>query len=310
MTFEYKVEQASFNSNGTDIVGRLLLPERQGRSPAVTILGPVGFVKEQAPIQYATRLAKQGFAVLLFDPRFHGESGGEPRRFESGEAKTQDVIAAIDYLCTREQIDHDRIGALGICQGVNWTVRAANIDTRIRTVGLVAGHYLLPDVAINYLGSAENLANRLRKAKKARLTFESTGKVDYIHIVSPSLDIPDPEALLSFPAIQKFYIRWQDREQGLEHRGLWENRITTMSESLIWEYDVRPSLVQLATPLMMIHADRAATGPKIPRQLFETINSSSKELVWLENAGQIQFYEDPIVIDSAISHLSRFFDAN
>ena len=66
-------------------------------------------------------------------------------------------------------------------------------------------------------------------------------------------------------------------------------------------------MARLTTPTLMIHADRAASGPKIPRALFETIPAARKELLWLGNQTQFQFYEDPITIDAATHHLAAYF---
>lgn len=64
----YEIEQIRFMCDNTEIVGMLLRPGTDQPVPAVTVLGPVAFVKEQAPIQYATRLAGNGVAALVFDP--------------------------------------------------------------------------------------------------------------------------------------------------------------------------------------------------------------------------------------------------
>lgn len=38
---------------------------------------------------------QRGIHYLDFDPRTHGENDGEPRIYESGKAKVQDIKAAI-----------------------------------------------------------------------------------------------------------------------------------------------------------------------------------------------------------------------
>ena len=79
LTSDYTTEHVRFQSAGTEVVGLLFLPKGSTDSrPAIPILGPFGFVKEQAPAQYAARLADAGFVTLIFDPRFSGESGGDP----------------------------------------------------------------------------------------------------------------------------------------------------------------------------------------------------------------------------------------
>jgi len=303
----YAVERVTYPSQSVPVVGNLFLPSGEGQKPAIIVIGPVGFVKEQAPLQYASRLVREGYVTLIFDPRFHGESGGEPRRFESGTEKVKDISAAIDFLAQRPDVDPARIHVLGVCQGANWTIEAAIIDTRIRAISVVAGHYLTPEVATMYLGAPANIENRLAKGRAAEARFKASGQIDYINIVSPSLAQPDPDALLTAPPIQMFYIRWADRTPFLAHRGLWENRLTAMSEHLIWGHRIDQAVPKLKTPTLMIHADRAASGGDIPRKLFAAMPTEKKELVWLGGQGQLQFYEDPLTIEQAIPHIARFF---
>jgi len=154
---QYTFEKITFLSRGAGVVGNLLVPNTEGRKPAVVIIGPVAYVKEQSPIQYATRMAKAGYVTLIFDPRYHGESHGEspgePRRWESRQAKVEDLRAAVDYLAAHASVDAGRIYGLGVCQGVNWMIEATSQDARIRRLAIVAGHYLMPETARMYLGS-------------------------------------------------------------------------------------------------------------------------------------------------------------
>ncbi len=265
--------------------------------------GPVAYVKEQAPIQYASRLAKEGYATLIYDPRYHGESAGMPRRLESRKAKVEDVQAAVEFMATREQVDASRISVVGFCQGMNWAVEASVNNPRVRSVALVVGHYLMPETAALYLGNAENVAARIAKAQASKAAFDSTGQVNYIPIVS----LTDNTALLTARPIHDFYYHWADRGAFAAHRGVWENRITQMSEADIWGHRIDGQLKLLNTPALMVHSDRAASGPKIPRQLFDLIASQDKHAVWFEGRNQIQFYQDPLTIDMVIPHLTTHF---
>jgi hypothetical protein len=299
----YSVERVTFKSGGLDVVGNLFAPAGKGPWPAVAVIGPVAFVKEQAPLQYASRLVREGFAVLIFDPRYHGESAGEPRRWESRQAKVEDLRAAVSFLAVRAQIDPGRLHLLGVCQGSNWVVEAAADDPRVRSLSVVAGHYLMPETAALYLGSPENVALRISRAQESKAAFLRNGQVDYIPIVSLS----DRDALLTPKPIHDFYYRWADRGPFAAHTGLWENRITRMSEADIWGHRIDEQLKRLNQPVLMVHSDRAATGPVIPRRLFDEIASKNKQAVWLEGRNQIQFYQDPMTIDMVVPHLARFF---
>ena len=292
-----------FESRGVQLVGQLHLPQGPGPHPAVVILGPVAFVKEQAPTHYAANLARAGCAALVFDPRFHGESDGTPRRFENGEAKTEDVRAALDLLAARSDIDAEQLYLLGVCQGVNWMIQAALQDPRVKALALVAGHYLTPDVAALYLGGPEQVRQRTRKGQAARVAFEQTGEAAYIPVVD------SPDALLLSPAIAAWYLPWEHRgrQAALSYKGLWENRLTAMSEELIWGHDVRPAAARLTVPTLMVHANGAASGPEIPRQIFEGIASERKHLVWLGEQVQFQFYDDPVTIAAASDEIAAWF---
>lgn len=298
---QYDVRAVSFPSSSETIVGRLLTPASTGPHPAVAIMGPVAFVKEQSPVQYATRLAARGLAVLIFDPRYHGESSGMPRRFESGEAKIEDYRAAVDFLVTQKDIDADRLHLLGICQGVNWAIEASIRDDRVASLAAVAGHYLTSETAKMYLGDDATIAVRMERAAAASAKFADTGEVEYIPIVGSD------KALLTAKAIADWYLPWGNGAPWLTFRGGWENRITAMSESDIWGWRIDDTAPRLTLPVLMIHGDKAASGTEIPRRIFAGIASKRKALHWINDANQLQFYEDPLIIDAAVNALAPHF---
>ena len=75
--------RVEFDSEGTNVVGELHVPDGDGRFGAAVLLGPLTSVKEQATASYARALSRRGWAALAFDPRCFGESAGEPRQFEN-----------------------------------------------------------------------------------------------------------------------------------------------------------------------------------------------------------------------------------
>ncbi|MFB2924287.1 MULTISPECIES: alpha/beta hydrolase [Aerosakkonema] len=301
----YTMERVTFTNDGVELVGNLYIPDGLTQpAPALPILGPVAFVKEQSPVQYATRMAKEGFISLAFDPRFHGESGGEPRRYESPQAKVSDLKAAVSYLLTRPEVDQDRIYILGVCQGTNWAIQATTEDSRVKALALVAGHYLTKQTADEYNGGEEKTLARIERAKQAKAKYEETGEMEYIPIVS----LEDPHALLLPKPIYEWYIRWANRGPAWNFQGLWENRITAMSEAELWTYRVDETIKNLNKPTLMVHADKAATGPVIPKKIFESIPAKDKELVWLGDKIQFQFYEEPETIDKAAINIAAWFN--
>lgn len=121
------------NRYGITLAADLYIPRNaSGKLPAIAVSGPFGAVKEQASGLYAQTLAERGFLTVAFDPSYTGESGGEPRYVASPDINTEDFSAAVDYLSTRDDVDPERIGILGICGFGGFAINAAAIDTRIK----------------------------------------------------------------------------------------------------------------------------------------------------------------------------------
>ena len=121
------------NRYGITLCGDLYLPKAStGSLPAIAVAGPFGAVKEQCAGLYAEELASRGFAALAFDPSFIGESGGEVWNVASPDINTEDFCAAVDFLSTRDFIDPERVGILGICGWGGMALNAAAMDTRIK----------------------------------------------------------------------------------------------------------------------------------------------------------------------------------
>lgn len=52
-------------------------------------------------------------------------------------SRVEDISSAVDYLTTLSYVDSNRIGALGICAGSGYTIKASTLDRRIKTVAAV-----------------------------------------------------------------------------------------------------------------------------------------------------------------------------
>jgi uncharacterized protein len=74
-----------------------------------------------AALKEARMIARNGYGVLLLDPRGQGKSGGDNVRW----AGDRDLIAAAEYLQTRSDIDPDRIAGFGSSVGGEILIEAA-----------------------------------------------------------------------------------------------------------------------------------------------------------------------------------------
>ena len=121
------------NRYGITLAADLYMPkEVSGKQPAIAVCGPFGAVKEQCAGLYTQTMAERGFLTLAFDPSFTGESGGMPRYMASPDINTEDFQAAVDFLSVMDEVDHDKIGILGICGWGGMALNTASLDTRIK----------------------------------------------------------------------------------------------------------------------------------------------------------------------------------
>jgi len=79
-------------------------------------------------------LASAGYGIFLIDLRAHGSSDGDTSTF--GLREGDDVVAAVNYLLTRVDVDGRKIGALGISLGAQAALRGALRTDKIQALVL------------------------------------------------------------------------------------------------------------------------------------------------------------------------------
>ena len=139
-----RVPAAGFSLAATVTAPVDLTPPADGRWPAVLLVPGTGPVDRDeivsgVPIfrQLAWTLTDRGFVVARYDKRGFGQSGG---RAESATLVdyAQDVREMVRYLQRREDVDRDRIVAVGYGEGGWIGLLAARRENRIRGLALVA----------------------------------------------------------------------------------------------------------------------------------------------------------------------------
>jgi len=131
----YRQEEVLFSNGGIKLAGTLTRPETGEPFGAVVLLqgsGPVNRDEEAfgwKPFQvFADHLTRSGLAVLRFDSRGVGGSGGTAYQYGLNDVAS-DALAAVRYLESRPEIDHRRIGLCGHSQGgIVATLCAAECD--------------------------------------------------------------------------------------------------------------------------------------------------------------------------------------
>ena len=131
------IKSVSLKVDGIDIAGQLYLPE--GDAPYHTVCTchgiPAGPPDPNA-VGYASLaeyLGSNGLAVLIFNFRGTGESGGNIDML----GWTRDLGAMLDYLYALDEVDKSRLSLLGFSGGAAVSVYVAAGDKRVAAV--VAG---------------------------------------------------------------------------------------------------------------------------------------------------------------------------
>jgi len=133
LTPPYREEEATFTNLTANarLAGMLTIPAGPGPFPAVVLLsdaGPQdrdGTVGDFAPLGLlADFLTRRGIAVLRFDDRGVGKSGGTPAITTAD--LVSDAQAGMNFLRTRPEIDLSHLGLVGHGEGGNVALLAAS----------------------------------------------------------------------------------------------------------------------------------------------------------------------------------------
>ena len=113
-------------ADGVQLATTLYLPDGTPPAegwPAVMMLHGLGGTRADLAALAETQYVQHGYAVLTFDARGHGESGGVVGL--DGPAEIGDVRALHDRLAARPDVDGARIGGWGVSYGAAAVLRAA-----------------------------------------------------------------------------------------------------------------------------------------------------------------------------------------
>jgi fermentation-respiration switch protein FrsA (DUF1100 family) len=317
------------NHFGIELAADLYIPKdtslkANGKFPAIAVSGPFGAIKEQSSGLYAQHMAERGFLTIAFDPSFTGESGGEPRYMNSPDINTEDFMASVDFLSTRDDVDPERIGIIGICGWGGMAINAAGIDTRVKATVASTMYDMSRVTANGYFDQANNAKarNEMRKALMAQRTKEfKDGKYE---LAGGVVDPLPADA----PFFVKDYYDYYKTPRGYHKRSLNSNMgwIKSAGTSLL-NTKLLAYANEIESAVLVIHGEKAhsryfsegafekMTGKKVkvPAKLDPSKNWSltvgNKELLIIPGAVHTDLYDD---VNGRIPYdkMEEFFKAN
>lgn len=276
------------NRYGITLAADLYKPKQaEGRLAAIAVCGPFGAVKEQSSGLYAQILAERGFLAIAFDPSFTGESGGEPRNVASPDINTEDFCAAVDYLCSREDVDPERIGIIGICGWGGFALNAAAIDTRIKATVTSTMYDMSRVTANGYFDAMDSDARyELRKQLNAQRTE------DYVNgsyalaggVVDP---LPDDA-----PQFVKDYHAYYKTTRGYHKRSLNSNGGWNKTSALSFiNMPILSYSSEIRSAVLMLHGEKAHSR-YFSEDAFKKLQGDNKELVIIPGASHVDLYDN------------------
>lgn len=282
-------EKVTFrNRYGITLAADMYIPKNaEGKLAAIAVSGPFGAVKEQSSGLYAQTLAERGFLTIAFDPSYTGESGGQPRYVASPDINTEDFSAAVDFLSTRNDVDPERIGILGICGWGGMALNAAAMDTRIKAT-VTSTMYDMSRVNANGYFDAMDADQRyeLRRQLNAQRTIDA--KKGTYELAGGVVDpLPDDA-----PQFVKDYYAYYKTPRGYHKRSLNSNNGWNKTSSL--SFINMPLLTysdEIRNAVLMIHGEKAHSR-YFSEDAFKKLKGDNKELLIIPGASHVDLYDN------------------
>lgn len=184
----------TFPSGETTCAAWLYEPNQAGGpGPVIVMAHGLGGVREERLDAFADRFSAAGYVCLVFDYRYFGASGGEPRQLLDVKSQREDWAAAVSFARTLPTVDPDRVVVWGTSFGGGHAIVTAAQDNRIAaaisqcpfTDGLASGTAMSP------VTSAKVTVRAVRDVIGARL-----GRAP---VMIPTYGPPGSTALMTSP---------------------------------------------------------------------------------------------------------------
>jgi hypothetical protein len=280
------------------LVGNLYYPDNFDETkkyPTVLVGGSWTTVKEQMSGLYAEELAKQGFISLAIDPRYFGESEGQPRFYENPAAKIADFKNALTHLQSVQGVDPSKIFLVSVCASAGYMAQVAAQDDRVKGFATISAWLHDGEAVKLFYGGDEGVQAKIKQAQEAKKKFAETGEVVYI----PSISTIDTTAAMF--GEYDYYLN--------TNRGALPQWSADKFAVMSWEdwltFDATSVAKKVQVPTLMIHSDGAVLAENAKR-FFADIPHDNKVLHWTEGS-QFDFYDQPKQVSESVAAINVFF---
>lgn len=286
--------QVYFYSDGFRLSGLWRTPDNRPGPYRAIVQGPgwLGLKDAKLYVRYHEALTERGFAVLVFDYRGFGDSEG-PQDIVSPRSQLADLVNAVTYLTTRDDVVAEAIGVFGSGgTGGGNAVLLAAADPRIRAavsqVPVADGRDWL-----HRMRQEHQWLRYLAELEDDRRERVLTGKGRLVH---PREEIMIPTDERRATAIKS------------DVDGRVPTAVSLQSVDEILEYRPIDAAQGLTTPLLVVAVEADATTPTDHAERLYAAAAGPKQLIMQHNTTHYAAYDQywTVVTPRIVDWLDRF----
>jgi pimeloyl-ACP methyl ester carboxylesterase len=254
------MSEKTWFASGKDICAAwVTLPQGLPPFPVVVLVHGGGAVHDMKLPQYENAFSRAGLAVVAFDYRHFGDSGGQPRQILNVRRQLEDVDAALAFVASHPAMDRSRVALWGTSFGASHVITAAARHSDIAAA--VVQCPVLRGRALAFVSGWRNLG-RLAWPIVADLGRAIMGgQRRYVLIAGRPCDI-------AFVTIPGAIEGWQAVADG---SATFQNSVAAASGLRILTYDASRRASKVECPLLVCVSDREnLMDPSIAVRVAET----------------------------------------
>jgi fermentation-respiration switch protein FrsA (DUF1100 family) len=282
--FPYNSEEVLFENETDDVLlaGTLTFPKEGNKFPAVVMISGSGgqdrneeLLGHKPFLVISDYLTKNGIAVLRFDDRGIAQSTGNHDTATS-EDFAKDVLAAVNFLQTRNEIDKTKIGLIGHSEGGIIAPLVAVQSNDVAFIIMMAG-LGIPGDSILYIQG--ELIQRAEGMSEEEIQKSVKTQREIFSIVKNSNDDEKLEADLK----EKFYAEYsamseEEKAKLGDPEVYLDMQIKTITSSwfkYFLRFDPVPILEKVKCPVLALNGEKDLQVP--PKENLSAIESSLKK---------------------------------
>ena len=285
-----------FTSVGATLRGRLYLPTGNNKNLPMVIMahGFSATINGMVADKYAEEFYKAGFAVLLYDHRNFGISGGTPRQELNYWVQCRGYIDALNFVYSLSNIDKQKIALWGDSISSAEVLTIGAIDERVKAIiGQVPA---FGDVEVPFNESKKMMQNIKKLLLNEHLEKLEKEKVASMAVVSPNQQNMN-SALKELTAF-----RWFIEYGGRFNTG-WVNSVSFSTfKNAPKTYNRGIAATSLKAPVLLVVAkndEMEGASDIIAKSVFDKI-TQPKEIVFIDG-GHFGILEYPSKLFSQAS---------